>query len=278
VSGSNVPLGAGPGWATGFAPRARAGDEGPRLRRRSVLIAFVVVVGTFLALGLLLAFLSDVPAPPPDCQPGTDCGGPPPGAGGNPAPGASAAPTPQGSAGLGGFPPGTVGIRAGTPWTNAALGYEFEYTDWWQLDTSNSSAQEADLVYQGSSGDGLLIVAAMPTSQAAPQAYADQWFARLRDSAPDLKADEDPRNAILGPEIGFIDGIGRTYAGSLTSPQSGTEPIGVSLIVASDGRTTVAVVLVVWNPDKAVGPKWLQYNIRSRAEIVLKTFRWGPPA
>ena len=49
------------------------------------------------------------------------------------------------------------------------------------------------------------------------------------------------------------------------------------MIVASDGHTTVTVVLIVWNPDKPVGEKWLQYNIRSRAEIVLKTFRWGPP-
>jgi hypothetical protein len=259
----------------GSGPRARAGDAAPRLRRRSVLVAFGVVIGTFIVLALILAFLSDVPEPPPDCQPGTDCGGPPPGAGANPSPGASAVPTrPAGSAGA---PPATVGIRAGTPWTNRDLGYEFEYSDWWALDTSNSNALEADLDYQGTSGDALLIVAAVPASQAGPQAYADQWFAKLRDSAPDLKADESARNAILGPEIGFIDGIGRTYAGSLTSPQSGTEPIGISLVVASDGHTTAAVILIVWNPDLAVGTRWLEYNVRSRAEIVLKTFRWGPP-
>ena len=44
----------------------------------------------------------------------------------------------------------------------------------------------------------------------------------------------------------------------------------------SDGRTTAAVIVIVWNPDKSVGSRWLQYNIRSRAELTLKTFRWGP--
>ena len=34
--------------------------------------------------------------------------------------------------------------------------------------------------------------------------------------------------------------------------------------------------MIVWNPDKSVGSRWLQYNIRSRAELTLKTFRWGP--
>ena len=80
---------------------------------------------------------------------------------------------------------------------------------------------------------------------------------------------------ILGPEIGFVDGIGRTYAGSWSSPQSATTPVGVGLVTASDGRLTAAVVVIVWNPDRTVGEKWLQYNIRSRAELSLKTFRWG---
>ena len=48
------------------------------------------------------------------------------------------------------------------------------------------------------------------------------------------------------------------------------------MVVASDGRTTAAVIVIVWNPDKSVGSRWLQYNIRSRAELTLKTFRWGP--
>ena len=121
----------------------------------------------------------------------------------------------------------------------------------------------------------MLIVAGVPSAQASTTAYADKWFGTLKDWAPDLKVDDTAKNSILGPEIGFIDGIGRTYAGSRTSAQSATQPVGISMLVSSDGTTTAAVILIVWKPDKPVGTKWLQYAIRRRAEIALKTFHWG---
>ena len=172
---------------------------------------------------------------------------------------------------------GTIGIRAGTPHINSELGYQFEYSDWWAIDTSVTDPREVDLIYQGTSGDGILIVAAVPSSEASVQAYATQWTNLLKDWAPDLQGDDSEKNAILGPSIGFVDGTGLTFAGSRSSPQSATVPVGVSLLVASDGRTTAAVTLIVFNPDKPVGSKWLQYNIRSRAELILKTFRWTAP-
>jgi hypothetical protein len=253
-------------------PRAAAGDAGTRLDRRGVLIGFAVVLGAILLIAAIVSVLADAPEPPPDCQPGTECGGPPPAAEVDPSDSPSDAPDRPSA-----VPPGTVGIRAGTPVINSQLGYQFEYSDWWAIDTSNNDPREVDLIYQGTSGDGLLIVAAVPSNESGVQAYAAEWTNLLKDWAPDLQADESEKNAILGPSIGFIDGVGLTLAGSRSSPQSATTPVGVSLVVASDGRTTAAVVLIVWNPDKPVGEKWLQYNIRSRAELVLKTFRWTPP-
>jgi hypothetical protein len=251
---------------------AAAGDAPTRLGTRRLLIGFALVLGAVLLFAAISIFLADAAEPPPNCQPGTECGGPPPA-------GALQSPTPsqlaQVPTGATAVPAGTIGIRAGTPWTNAQLGFEFEYSDWWAVDDSNTDPREVDLVYQGTAGDGELIVAGVPSSEADPTAYAGTWLSQLREWAPDLKADETPRNAILGPEIGFIDGIGQTYAGSRTSAQGGTTPVGVSMVVSSDGTRTVAVILIVWNPDKAVGTKWLQYAIRSRAEVVLKTFHWG---
>jgi hypothetical protein len=249
-------------WGSPGTPRSAAGDASSRLSARRLVLGFAVVLGAILLIAAIAATLTTAPISPPDCQPGTECGGPPPGG----------AETPASPAAL---PPSTIGIRAGTPWINSALGFQFEYTDWWKVDTSNTDTSEVDLAYQGTSGDGLLIVSAVPTTDAGPQEFSDRWFGILRDWAPDLAADESEKNAILGPSIGFINGIGRTYAGSRSSAQSATTPVGISVVVASDGHTTVAVVLIVWNPDKPVGGKWLQYNIRSRAEIVLKTFRWG---
>ena len=97
---------------------APPGDAGPRLSGRSVLIGFAVIVGVCLALAVALALLSHAPEPPPDCQPGTECGGPP--AGGVEA---SAEPTPVDRPSTpvstpvspATIPAGTVGIRAGSP-------------------------------------------------------------------------------------------------------------------------------------------------------------------
>jgi hypothetical protein len=253
-------------------PRAAAGDAGTRLSRRGVLTGFGVILGLILLIAAIVAVLADAPEPPPDCQPGTECGGPPPAAEVDPS--ASPSDPPERPSAV---PPGTVGIRAGTPVINSQLGYQFEYSDWWAVDTSNEDPREVDLVYQGTSGDGLLIVAAVPSSEASVQAYAADWTNQLKDWAPDLQVDDSEKNAILGASIGFVDGLGFTFAGSRSGTLLSSTPVGVSLLVASDGRTTAAVVLIVWNPDKTVGSKWLQYNIRSRAELILKTFRWTSP-
>jgi len=257
-------------------PRSAAGNAPTRLDARTLLIGFALVLGAILLIAAAGATLSDAPEPPPDCQPGTECGGPPAAGGTEPSPAASLEPSVPASPGA--VSPGTVGIRAGRPSINRDLGYQFEYSDWWAIDTSNTDPAETDLTYQGTAGDGVLIVAAVPTTGAGPQAYADRWFAMLKEWAPDLKVDDRAKNAILGPEIGFIDGVGRTYAGSRSSAQSATTPVGISVVTSTDGHATAAIILIVWNPDKPVNDTWLQYNIRRRAEIVLKTFRWGPPS
>jgi len=246
------------------------GDAAARLGQRRFLIGFALLLGAILVLAAIGAIIGDAPEPPPDCQPGTECGGPPGGEAGASRVPAASGPAPTSPVTL---PPGTVGIRAGVPWTSTDHGFEFEYSELWAVDSSDGS--RADLVFQGPA-DAVLIVASVPAAEASPEAYADRWFGIIGEEAHDLRADRSGKNAILGPEIGFIDGVGRTYAGTWSSPQAATIPIGVSLVTASDGRTTVAVVLVVWNPDGEVGSTWRQHAVRGTAELVLKTFRWGP--
>ena len=253
-------------WAS---PRAAPGDASGRLSGRKVLVAFVVVVGAFLLLALLGAVLSDAPEPPPGCPTGQECGGPPAISSLAPAAVVSFPPTSPSS-----LPPDTIGIRAGEPWTSSELGYEFEYpSDWWKI--SDQGPRGVGFGYLWSGADAQLIVAAVPAAEASAQALSDRWFADLQAWAPDLEPDTTGKNAILGPEIGFVDGLGSTYAGSVSNPQGGTRPVGVSVVVASDGRTTVAVILIVANPDQAAGDLWVQHVVRADVELVLKTFRWG---
>ena len=215
-SDHRFPSSGRPSWAP-------PGDEPARLRGRSLVAGFAVLLGVCLLVAALLAVIAKAPEPPPDCQPGTECGGPPGG-------GVETSPAPADPAGSPVVvPPGTIGIRAGTPWISPDLGYQFEYSDWWALDTSNTDAAEADLDYQGSSGDGLLIVTAVPAAQAAPEAFADQWLGTLKQWAPDLRADDaeknrdpragdrvrrrgraDVRGIVVQPAVGDHAGRGRT--------------------------------------------------------------------
>ena len=105
-------------------------------------------------------------------------------------------------------------------------------------------------------------MAGVPASEASPEAYADHWFGELQKFAPDITTDSQAKNEILGPAIGFVDGIGRTYAGSKSGAFGATSPIGFSLVTATDGRTTVAIILVVWDPEASAHDTWQQYFVR----------------
>jgi hypothetical protein len=88
-------------------------------------------------------------------------------------------------------------------------------------------------------------------------------------------ADADTYDAVLGPSIGYVPGNGSVWSGTLTS-RDGTPlaPGGVTIVSASDGRITVAVVVIVGTPDARQGDETQQHAVRSAADDILKTFQW----
>ena len=177
------------------------------------------------------------PTPPPDCQPGHRLRRP--AAGGRDQRDAAvraARPRPSPA------PPAVAdaGIRAGAPWRSSEHAYEFEYSDWWAVDSSDGRG--ADLLFQGDGDARADRRRRSRPPRRARRPTLDHWFggvARAGRRTSRRTAGTGTRSS--GPSIGFVDGIGQTYAGSKTSPQGATSPIGVSLVTASDGRTTAAV-------------------------------------
>jgi hypothetical protein len=89
-------------------------------------------------------------------------------------------------------------------------------------------------------------------------------------------ADNDPYDALLGPSIGYVRGEGGVFSGTLTS-QDGTPlaPGGVTILSATDGRITVAMLIIVGTPDALLGEDTThQKAVRSAADEILKTFDW----
>ena len=87
--------------------------------------------------------------------------------------------------------------------------------------------------------------------------------------------DTDAYDALLGPSIGYVNGEGDVYSGTLLS-SDGTPvaPGGITVLAATDGRLTVSVVVIVGSPDADVDPGTQQHAARTAADDLLKTFDW----
>jgi hypothetical protein len=245
--------------------RGRGGDPS-RLGRMRLLAGFAVVLGVILIGAAVVSIAAEPPEPPPDCAPGEACGGPPPQ---EPAPSDPSIPRPPADV--------QVGIRAGEPWKSTELGYEFEYDDTiWAIEREDGRGVEFRLEADADI-DASLVVTAAPAAEAGVEVLANRRLEAIQSSVADLEVDDRGRYAILGPAIGYVDGIGGSFAGSVVSPQGAATPVGVSLLAASDGRTTVVITLIVSNPDKHAGADSLQRIVREGAgELIVKTFRWAP--
>ena len=88
--------------------------------------------------------------------------------------------------------------------------------------------------------------------------------------------DADEYDALLGPSIGYIRGEGAVFGGTLLG-RDGTPvaPAGVVVMSSTDGRITVAVVLLVATPDVRLGSETHLHAVRDAADDFLKTFNWG---
>ena len=285
VTGSNVPTGRRARvWRTGFAPApsgrptGRARTTAPPLGPDRVRLSSSA---PFSRSALLLAFALGRPGPAARL-PARDRVRRTAGAGTGRQPGARrpARTDAPGSAGSAGVPPGTIGIRAGTPWISRSSATSSSTRIGGRSITSNEDPREADLDYQGSVRRRAC--SSWPRSrhrEADPQAYAGP-LARPApaSSAPDLKADGPARRTrSSGRRSGSSTGSARTYAGSLDQPAIGDRHrSGSAWSWRATGGRPRRSSSIVWNPDKSVGSKWLQYNIRSRAELDPQDVPLGP--
>ncbi len=276
----------------------------------SPMAIVAVFVGVLLGLALvagLVVLLSTPPPPAPQCQPGEPCADPPaslppiseasppggtpppttaqptagptaapaasPTGGPTPAPGTAAPATP------GPTPAPTPGSEvpehiSGTLWHDEDLDYSFEFNEnVFTLGTSESGLA----VLNGTFFDTQVVVRATHASMSPAQLIADQ-LARVDRFMISRVRDDDPYDALLGPSIGYIRGEGGVFSGTIVS-QDGTPqaPGGVTILASTNGRITVAVLVIVGTPDLLLGSDTHQKAVRSAADQILKTFDWDRP-
>jgi hypothetical protein len=156
------------------------------------------------------------------------------------APGPVPTPCPAGSPC--GAPPATpVALAAEKTWTSTDLGYEFDFDPrLWSVDSQNAT----EIVLRSNEPGSPFFVwfSSVPASQATPDQLMAQREADLRQDILGLEV--DPNAPILGPEIGYLNGVGARYVGQVSNPQGPGVPVDVAIMAATDGTITTAVAVI----------------------------------
>jgi hypothetical protein len=212
------------------------GVSGPRFRHPILLVIFLVVLGIVVLGSLAGVKLAAPPPPTAPCSPDHPCGGPP------------SEPTQ---------------LQHLTFYRSSAFGYQLAYDpQLWTVERSDGQG----ITLSATSGAFVLRFDAEQASQGTPGALIDGRLGSLRNSILGMAADTDPRDAVLGPAIGYRPGAAVVQNGTVDTAQGPSVPVAVVVMAATDGGITAAVTVVT---DK--GAKKQAYQA---SDAVINSFLW----
>ena len=251
---------------------AAGGNRKPALRRGTSLGTFLVII-VFIAIGTAgLVQLFTPPAAAPPCVPGLACSGPPEPPVQQPVGGSETPPTPLPSH----LPVGGVdtspALTTGQLWhsQDLAFSFEFEPKEWAIAD---EDGRGAILGGAGSAPDVSLWIAGVPAAEATPEAALASRVDALGASIVGLAEDTRAASRILGPNIGYVPGLGAVYGGAADSPQGPRGRARIAILAASDGHLTLTASLILVG---GTSRDWK--TARQAADTVLNTVAWTTTA
>ena len=174
-----------------------------------------------------------------------------------------------------GPPSQAVELVSLTSW-DSALGFGFRYdAETWTIGEQDDRSatlrffdrDDAALHVEGATGS-------------TPQAVLDAYLADLRTRVPDLAEDGRAFRLVLGPAVGFHDGIGASYSGHVQSAQGPGPIVTLSAMAADVGGITVLVSV------EMTGEQWIQMEsgawpgegVFQAADSAINTVRWASEA
>ncbi len=292
-------------WSQPPRGNGRAAMSGPKL-----LVIFGAVLALIVIVAMVLVSAVAPTPPPPSCLPGEVCGGPPgtpppisgdrtpdpapsatpmaPGRTAEPTDPSSPAPTPDPTAPDPTRAPTTADLPAPIVVDAAVPALRV-----WPMHVGpNGSYQlfyppflSPDVRSDGSVGFGAAIPAQdvevqirvnAASASTSPNDLLEQMVEAARGRISSMVVDDGPESRIHRPSIGHLPAVARTYRGDLGSAGS-VRPVALVVMTATDGRTTVAINVLVVDPD-AVLPgaekRWFRLA-GSVIDPILKRFEWG---
>jgi hypothetical protein len=224
---------------------ARGGAHGrlaPGLAHRRLLIAGLAL-GAAVAVGVAVGALAAPATRRPACRRGMECGSPPI------------------------LPRAVFAFPGYSLWQSSGLGFALRYNSSdWQL--ASQDAQSVEL--QTSDGSSLLIIVGRPSTQATPAELLNHELTALQGQLLGLARDTDPSDALLGANVGLRPGPGGVYDATITSPQAPQTPVSIAMMAASDGRVSIAAVVIA--PANDQHEKAAVYQ---RADDTIASVEWA---
>ena len=286
-----------PAWG-GQQPPFQGNPGGRGGSRVAIIAVFIGVLIAIVAVAGVLIFLNRPPAPEPPCPPGRPCApGPtlPPISSAAPSPVAVATPRPtnapqptpapsaSGATPIPGSPvPATPAptpessspalVLGGSSWRSATLGYGFEYdASLFQLSQSTDTLAVFDVPDLGAQ----VVVHATDDDITAAE-MIDREIPQIDSFMIARTNDTDDYDAVLGPGIGYVRGETAVYSGILLGADgTPVAPGGVTVMASTNGRITVALIVIVGQPDSDFGGDTLQHIVRDAVDDIVKSFDWG---
>jgi hypothetical protein len=110
----------------------------------------------------------------------------------------------------------------------------------------------------------------------SPNDLMEQMVEDFRSRISSMVLDDGPESRIHRPSIGHLPAIARSYRGDLGTTGS-VRPVALVVMTATDGRTTVAINVLVIDPDAMLpGAEKSWFRLAgSVIDPILKRFEWG---
>jgi len=290
---TQAPAGAPPPEYWSQPPRGSAGSAMSGAKAVAMMGGLFAVI--MLVAVVVVAAFTPTP-PPPSCQPGEACGGPPgtpPPISGDRTPGPDAtvppiptptvapttAPTPPPDSGDLPAPmvidPAVPPLRTWPMHAGPDGSYQLFYPPFLSPDVRADGSVVFGAAISAHEVEVAMRVNTAPSST-SPNDLLERMVEGFRERVSSMELDDGPESRIHRPSIGHLPAIARSYRGDLGSAGS-VRPVALVVMAATDGRTTVAINVLVIDPD-AVLPgaekRWFRLA-GSIIDPILKRFEWG---
>jgi len=290
---TQAPAGAPPPEYWSQPPRGSAGSAMSGAKAVAMMGGLFAVI--VLVAVVVVAAFTPTP-PPPSCQPGEACGGPPgtpPPISGDRTPGPDATvppiPTPTVARTTAPSPPSDSGdlpapmvidpavppLRTWPMHAGPDGSYQLFYPPFLSPDVRADGSVVFGAAISAHEVEVAMRVNTAPSST-SPNDLLERMVEGFRERVSSMELDDGPESRIHRPSIGHLPAIARSYRGDLGSAGS-VRPVALVVMAATDGRTTVAINVLVIDPD-AVLPgaekRWFRLA-GSIIDPILKRFEWG---